>query len=65
MSIFCGKSYNTNIMEDSMDIPQPDKLRLVGPVKDPQKIESAKAYLETNKIAMPPEQKRTPERATN
>jgi len=49
-------------MEDSMDIPQPDKLRFVGPVKDKSKIESAKQYLETNKVAMPPEQEKTPER---
>ena len=44
-------------MEDSLNMPQPDKLRFVGPVKDPQKVESARAYLETNKVAMPPEQK--------
>lgn len=49
-------------MEDSLNMPQPDKLRFVGPVKDPQKVESARAYLETNKVAMPPEQKKSPER---
>lgn len=49
-------------MENTLDIPQPDKIRFVGPVKQPQKIEAAKTYLETNKIAMPPEQERTPEK---
>jgi hypothetical protein len=52
-------------MEDSLDMPQPDKFRFVGPIKDQRKVGSAKAYLETNKVAMPPEQEKSLERTTS
>lgn len=49
-------------MENSMDMPQPDRLRFVGLVKSAEGIEAAKQYLETNKPAVPPELRKSPER---
>lgn len=49
-------------MDESPEMPQPDKYRFVGSVKDPQKIEGARQYLEIGKVEMPPEQEKSSER---